>query len=117
MICLHKQRCYRSLMWSHVVQVIELNALGRLLTYDPESGRLAVLLDSLYMPNGLALSPDEDFLLLAETSIGRILRYTHTDMHGWTHMHMLIPNAHTNTHTHMHTYTHTLIPMLRTHTH
>ncbi|CAL8279690.1 unnamed protein product [Gadus morhua 'NCC'] len=57
------------------LEVIELNALGRLLTYDPESGRVAVLLDSLYMPNGLALSPDEDFLLLAETSIGRILRF------------------------------------------
>ncbi|CAL8242435.1 unnamed protein product [Merluccius merluccius] len=57
------------------LEVIELNSLGRLLTYDPESGRVEVLLDSLFMPNGVALSPDEDFLLLAETSVGRILRY------------------------------------------
>lgn len=57
-------------------QVIELNDLGRLLSFDPHTGRLAVLLDRLYMPNGVALSPDEHFLLLAETSIGRILRYT-----------------------------------------
>lgn len=56
-------------------QVIELNSLGRLLSYDPRSKTVTVLLDSLYMPNGIALSPDEDFLLLAETSIGRILRY------------------------------------------
>lgn len=56
-------------------QVIELNRLGRLLSYDPRSGSVTVLLDSLYMPNGIVLSPDEDFLLLAETSIGRILRY------------------------------------------
>ncbi|KAM6986857.1 adipocyte plasma membrane-associated protein [Aplochiton taeniatus] len=57
------------------LEVIELNSLGRLLAYDPESGRVRVLLDSLYMPNGIALSPDEDFLMMAETSIGRIWRY------------------------------------------
>ncbi|KAM4615677.1 adipocyte plasma membrane-associated protein [Polymixia lowei] len=57
------------------LEVIELNSLGRLLAYDPQSGSVRVLLDSLYMPNGIVLSPDEDFLLLAETSIGRILRY------------------------------------------
>lgn len=56
-------------------QVIELNNLGRLLSYDPDTGSVKVLLDGLYMPNGIALSPDEHFLLLAETSIGRILRY------------------------------------------
>ncbi|XP_060932249.1 adipocyte plasma membrane-associated protein [Limanda limanda] len=57
------------------LEVIELNRLGRLLAFDPESGSVRVLLDSLYMPNGVVLSPDEDFLLLAETSIGRILRF------------------------------------------
>ncbi|KAM9846076.1 adipocyte plasma membrane-associated protein [Aulostomus maculatus] len=57
------------------LEVIELNRLGRLLSYDPRTGSVTTLLDSLYMPNGIALSPDESFLLLAETSIGRILRY------------------------------------------
>ncbi|XP_029604259.1 adipocyte plasma membrane-associated protein isoform X3 [Salmo trutta] len=57
------------------LEVIETNALGRLLTFDPASGRVGVLLDGLYMPNGIALSPDESFLLLAETSIGCVLRY------------------------------------------
>ncbi|XP_038841836.1 adipocyte plasma membrane-associated protein, partial [Salvelinus namaycush] len=57
------------------LEVIETNALGRLLTFDPVSGRVGVLLDGLYMPNGIALSPDESFLLLAETSIGCVLRY------------------------------------------
>ncbi|XP_061571300.1 adipocyte plasma membrane-associated protein [Cololabis saira] len=57
------------------LEVIELNTLGRLLSYDPRTGNVSVLLDSLYMPNGIVLSPDEHFLLLAETSIGRILRY------------------------------------------
>lgn len=59
-------------------QVIELNDLGRLLSYDPVTGSVKVLLDSLYMPNGIVLSPDESFLLLAETSIGRILKYKRT---------------------------------------
>ncbi|XP_014904435.1 adipocyte plasma membrane-associated protein [Poecilia latipinna] len=57
------------------LEVIELNSLGRLLSYNPVNKKVTVLLDSLYMPNGIALSPDENFLLLAETSIGRILRY------------------------------------------
>ncbi|XP_074554132.1 adipocyte plasma membrane-associated protein [Halichoeres trimaculatus] len=57
------------------LEVIELNSLGRLLSFDPQTQRVTVLLDSLYMPNGIALSPDEDFLLVAETSIGRILRF------------------------------------------
>lgn len=56
---------------------MELNELGRLLSYQPSTGRLAVLLDGLYMPNGVVLSPDERFLLLAETSIARVLRYAH----------------------------------------
>ncbi|KAK7891836.1 hypothetical protein WMY93_023799 [Mugilogobius chulae] len=57
------------------LEVIELNSLGRLLSFDPQTGQVSVLLDSLYMPNGIALSPEEDFLLFAETSIGRIMRY------------------------------------------
>ncbi|XP_051974594.1 adipocyte plasma membrane-associated protein [Xyrauchen texanus] len=56
-------------------EVLETNHLGRLLSYDPETGRIRTLLDSLYMPNGIAFSPDEDFLLLAETSIGRIIKF------------------------------------------
>lgn len=63
--------------------MIELNDLGRLLSYDPGTGRVSVLLDGLYMPNGVVLSPDERFLLLAETSIGRILRYTHAIPSFW----------------------------------
>ncbi|XP_013873697.1 adipocyte plasma membrane-associated protein isoform X3 [Austrofundulus limnaeus] len=57
------------------LEVLELNSLGRLLSYHPQTGSVTVLLDSLYMPNGVALSPDESFLLLAETSLARILRY------------------------------------------
>ncbi|XP_060885819.1 adipocyte plasma membrane-associated protein [Labrus mixtus] len=57
------------------LEVIELNRLGHLLSFDPRTQSVKVLLDSLYMPNGIALSPDENFLLLAETSVGRVLRF------------------------------------------
>ncbi|KAK7149922.1 hypothetical protein R3I94_009289 [Phoxinus phoxinus] len=56
-------------------EVLETNQLGRLLSYDPVTGDVRTLLDSLYMPNGFAFSPDEDFLLLAETSIGHIIKF------------------------------------------
>ncbi|XP_031438959.1 adipocyte plasma membrane-associated protein-like [Clupea harengus] len=56
-------------------EVIETNHLGRLLAYEPQTGQVRTLLDSLYMPNGIALSPEEDFIMMSETSIGRIVRY------------------------------------------
>nr|XP_043872431.1 adipocyte plasma membrane-associated protein [Solea senegalensis]XP_043872432.1 adipocyte plasma membrane-associated protein [Solea senegalensis] len=57
------------------LEVLELNSLGRLVSFDPQTQKVKVLLDSLFMPNGIVLSPDEDFLLLAETSVGRVLRF------------------------------------------
>ncbi|KAF3859367.1 hypothetical protein F7725_021766 [Dissostichus mawsoni] len=37
------------------LEVIELNSLGRLLSFDPQTGSVTVLLGDLYMPNGIAL--------------------------------------------------------------
>ena len=51
-----------------------MNHLGRLLAYEPQTGQVRTLLDSLYMPNGIALSPEEDFIMMSETSIGHIVR-------------------------------------------
>ncbi|XP_069485870.1 adipocyte plasma membrane-associated protein-like [Ambystoma mexicanum] len=59
----------------HRLEVIETNHRGRLLEYNPVTGRARTLLDGLYMANGIALSPRQDYLLIAETSICRILRY------------------------------------------
>ncbi|RMG22891.1 MAG: SMP-30/gluconolactonase/LRE family protein [Bacteroidetes bacterium] len=55
--------------------IIEHAPNGRLLAYDPHSGSCRLLLDSLYFANGVALSPEEDFLLVNETSKYRIRRY------------------------------------------
>ncbi|KAJ1163211.1 hypothetical protein NDU88_003674 [Pleurodeles waltl] len=59
----------------HRYEVIETNHLGRLLEYDPVTRTARTLLDGLYMANGIVISPQEDYILIAETSICRILRY------------------------------------------
>ncbi|KAG6771197.1 hypothetical protein POTOM_022544 [Populus tomentosa] len=48
---------------------------GRLIKYDPVNKQVRVLLSNLTFPNGVALSKDGDFILLAETTSCRILRY------------------------------------------
>jgi sugar lactone lactonase YvrE len=48
---------------------------GRLLAYDPATGRTRLLLDGLYFANGVALGPDESYLLINETSAYRIRKF------------------------------------------
>lgn len=47
---------------------------GRLLRYDPRTRSTTVVQDGLYFPNGVALSRDEDFLVVAEMNKYRLLR-------------------------------------------
>ncbi|XP_069036030.1 adipocyte plasma membrane-associated protein isoform X2 [Lepisosteus oculatus] len=47
---------------------------GRLLEYDTVTREVSVLLDGLRFPNGVQLSPNEDFVLVAETTMARIRR-------------------------------------------
>ncbi|XP_053316170.1 adipocyte plasma membrane-associated protein [Spea bombifrons] len=48
---------------------------GRLLEYDTVTKEVKVLMGGLRFPNGVQLSPAEDFLLVAETTMARIRRY------------------------------------------
>ncbi len=48
---------------------------GRLLSYNPESKETTTLLSDLYFANGVAVSPDQSFVLVNETWKYRILRY------------------------------------------
>lgn len=43
--------------------------------YDPKTNQNTVLLKDLFFPNGVILSPNEDFLLISESGQNRILRY------------------------------------------
>lgn len=47
---------------------------GRLLAYHPGSRRTDVVVDGLYFPNGVALTPDESALLVIETTAHRLSR-------------------------------------------
>ena len=52
---------------------------GRVLCYDPASGHTDVLADGFYFPNGVALTPAEDALLLCETVAHRLVRLSLPD--------------------------------------
>jgi sugar lactone lactonase YvrE len=54
--------------------LMELRPNGRLLAYDPETMETTVVLSDLYFPNGIAVSRDNDFLLMAEMGAYRVLK-------------------------------------------
>lgn len=55
--------------------IMEHGGHGRLLRYDPGTEQAEVLLDGLQFANGIALSQNEDFVLVTETGNYRIVRY------------------------------------------
>jgi len=59
--------------WAYLA--LEGGGQGRLMSYDLSTGESEVLMTGLFFPNGVALSPDEDFVLITETSTARIIRY------------------------------------------
>jgi sugar lactone lactonase YvrE len=56
-------------------EVIEARSYGRLLAYNPNSEEVRVLIPELYFGNGVALAPDESFVLVADQYRYRIARY------------------------------------------
>ncbi|MEO1451830.1 MAG: SMP-30/gluconolactonase/LRE family protein, partial [Bacteroidota bacterium] len=48
---------------------------GRLVVYDPATRQTSILMDSLFFANGIAVSPEQDFVLVVETGAYRIQRY------------------------------------------
>jgi len=59
----------------YLEDLLEAKPWGRLLRYDPASGKSEELLGGLYFANGIALSQNEDFVLVNETYRYRIRRY------------------------------------------
>ncbi|KAJ9543941.1 hypothetical protein OSB04_023648 [Centaurea solstitialis] len=59
----------------HLLVVLTNDKTGSLIKYDIGSKEAVVLLKNLTFPNGVALSQDGNFLLVAETTNCRILRY------------------------------------------
>lgn len=59
----------------YLFDLLESRPNGRFLRYDPDSKITDVLLRNLYFSNGVALSQNEDFVLVNETYRYRIQRY------------------------------------------
>lgn len=65
--------------------IIEHGGDGRLLRYNFQSGKTEQLLDRLEFANGVALGPNEAFVLVNETGAYRISRYWLTGTKAGTH--------------------------------
>jgi sugar lactone lactonase YvrE len=59
----------------YALDLLEGRGNGRLLVFDPTTGETTELLDNLHFANGIALSRDEDFVLVNETGRYQITRY------------------------------------------
>jgi sugar lactone lactonase YvrE len=53
---------------------LEHGANGRLLRYDPATGKATVAVPGLHFPNGVALGPDDEYLVFNEQANYRVLR-------------------------------------------
>jgi sugar lactone lactonase YvrE len=60
---------------AYMLDLMEGRPYGRLMVYDPDTGETTVLMRNLYFANGVALSQQEDFVLVNETWRYRIQRY------------------------------------------
>ena len=58
-----------------MLDFLEGRPTGRLLRYDPRTGRVEVVLDHLMFANGVALGPGDRYVLVNETLAARIARY------------------------------------------
>lgn len=58
-----------------MADVMEHGDHGRLLSYDPRTQNVRTLMDGLHVANGVAVGPDDAFVLVAETLQYRVMRY------------------------------------------
>jgi dipeptidyl aminopeptidase/acylaminoacyl peptidase len=56
------------------LEIIEHRPRGRVLSYDPRTTQVAIVAAGFYFANGIALGPDDAYLLVTETSSYRIRR-------------------------------------------
>ncbi|BAN47574.1 SMP-30/gluconolactonase/LRE family protein [Metapseudomonas resinovorans] len=69
----------------YLLDLLEARPHGRLMRFDPLTGKTEVLLKDLYFANGVALSANEDFVLVNETYRYRISRYWLSGEKAGTH--------------------------------
>lgn len=64
-----------SVMAASLLELMEHGKTGRLLVYDPSSGKARTLLGSLSFANGVAVSHDQQFVLVNETGEYQVTKY------------------------------------------
>ena len=57
-----------------LLEVFEGKPNGKLLHYNPVDKSLSIVIPALYFANGITKDPNEEFLLIAETTKARILK-------------------------------------------
>ena len=62
-------------MLDYVLDFVEASKTGRVFKWHSKTEQISLLMDGLYFANGVALSIDEDYLLVNETGQARILKY------------------------------------------
>lgn len=58
-----------------LIDLMEHGGHGRLLVYDPATGEAKTLVEGLNFANGVAVSPDQTYVLVNETGSYRVIRY------------------------------------------
>jgi sugar lactone lactonase YvrE len=61
-------------MFQFTADILEHRPNGRLLAYDPKTQKTRTIFKGIYFANGVAVSPDQSFVLVAETGRYRINR-------------------------------------------
>lgn len=62
-------------MEASLLDIMEHGGWGRLLVYDPATGKATTLLKGLNFANGVAVSHDQTYVLVNETGTYRVIRY------------------------------------------
>ncbi|MDG2137739.1 MAG: SMP-30/gluconolactonase/LRE family protein [Luminiphilus sp.] len=60
---------------NNLLDFYEGSMTGRLFAYSPQTQSIELLLDGLFFANGVALGPDDAYVLINETGLGRVQRF------------------------------------------
>jgi len=69
-----KAKTYGTLAGS-MLDLMEHGGHGKLIVFDPKTGKTSTLISGLSFANGVAVSPDQSYVLVNETGNYRVLRY------------------------------------------
>ncbi|MDT0595390.1 SMP-30/gluconolactonase/LRE family protein [Glaciecola petra] len=60
---------------THLLDFIEASSTGRILKYSADTKQVSLVVDNLFFANGLALGPNDEYMIIAETGRARLLKH------------------------------------------